>query len=265
MDKNIIACLSPGRSGTELLTRLLALAENALSVHEPDPTYQHVTESIRANADETETFVRDIKLPAIQATQTPNYIETSHLFGKGPFEAFIKLKVPFRLIILNRDPRDVAKSHWRIKAIPARSDKKQQFLLHPDLPGVLQLPNWKKMSDYQLCLWYALEVERRKPIYAEQCRQNGLCVAEVSLKDLLDFDRFSALIDTLGLSLPDDAQAAHKDITSTKVNAKSKYRSRMSLVPLDKQETQLWDALGVPGADLRKAVADRYEWSTDTA
>lgn len=262
--KNIVTCFSPGRSGTELLAHLLELAENTTSFHEPDPTYQQVTESTRKHYTETEAFVRHVKLPSILSYPYENYVETSHLFAKGPFEAFINLKIPFRMIILNRDPRQVAKSHWRINAVPARSRKKQQFLLHPESPNVMKLPHWQSMTNYQLCYWYCLEIERRKPIYMEMCRANGLPVAEIHLNDLLDFDRFNLMCDELDLRLPAGAKQTHEKITSVRVNKKSKYLPNIPLVPLPKQERQVWDALGPETAELFQSVAKRYDWDIET-
>lgn len=260
MNKNIVMCLSPGRSGTQLLTHLLGLADDTHSVHEPQPTFQAVTEAVRTSPDETLRFVRDTKLPAILSTPEPNYVETSHLFGKGPFEAFVELAVPFRLIILNRQPREVAKSHWRIKAIPARAKKKQQYLLRPDLDGVLPLPGWQKMTDYQLCYWYALEIERRKTLYAETCRTHNIPVVEIHLEELLDFHCVKHLCERLSLRLASDKRQQHATITAEKVNHKPKYWPKLALKPLASQERKVWEALGSEGETLFQDLAQRYDW-----
>ncbi len=260
IDKNIIMCLSPGRSGTKLLTLLLGLADDTCSVHEAEPTFQAVTESVRKSVEDTERFVRDVKLPVILSMAETNYVETSHLFGKGVFEVFIELHLPFRLIILNREPREVAKSLWRIKAIPGRTKKKQHYLLHPAHAGVMKLPHWDRMTNYQLCFWYCLEMERRKELYAAQCRECGIPVVEINLKDLMAFKRLSELCGALNLNLPKFARAAHKKITAKKVNRKARYLPNMSLRPLATQERQVWDALAGEGEQIYTHVSKRYGW-----
>ncbi len=262
MDKNIIMCLSPGRSGTQLLTLLLDLADDTHSVHEPQPTFQAVTEAVRTSPDDTLRFVRDTKLPAILSTPEPNYVETSHLFGKGPFEAFVELGVPFRLVILHREPREVAKSHWRIKAVPARTKRKQQYLLHPGLDGVLQMPGWEQMTDYQLCYWYCLEIERRKALYAEKCRALDLSIAEIHLEELLDFYRVKHLSEQLSLYINSDKRQQHASLTAEKVNHKPKYWPKLTLTPLASQEREVWEAIGPEGEALFQEVAVRYAWES---
>ena len=121
IDKNIIMCLTTGRSGTNLLEKLLALAEDTHALHEPEPGFQHVLENVRHDPSSAVNFVRNRKLPAILAYPETNYAETSHLFGKGFFEAFVDLNIPFRLIILNRDPREVSKRLLRIKTRTIRA------------------------------------------------------------------------------------------------------------------------------------------------
>lgn len=260
-DKNIVMCLSPGRSGTELLSRLLSLAGDTRSVHEPEPTFRAVTEAVRTSPDETLQFVRGIKLPHILSVPETNYVETSHLFGKGPFDAFMETGVPFRLLILNRDPRKVARSHWRIKAVPSRSKKKQCYLLHPGQGNVLKLPGWQKMTDYQLCYWYCLEMERRKERYAAQCRHADVPVTELYLEDILDFDGFDRACADLGLELQSDARQKHAELTSRKINKKEKYLPKLAFRPLCSQEEQVWDALGEEGTRLHRAVSARYGWN----
>ena len=67
------------------------------------------------------------------------------------------------LILLRREPRLIALSNLERYAIPARTRLGLEWLLQPNDPDVLQLPAWRRMSDYQLCFWYALEMERRHP------------------------------------------------------------------------------------------------------
>lgn len=259
-DKNIVMCLSAGRSGTALLAKLMSIAVDTHACHEPAPTFQVVTESVRSSAEETLNFVRDVKLPAIHATSPGNYVETSHLFGKGPFDAFMELDVRFRLLILDRNTRDVARSMWRVKAVPGRSAKRAAFVLHPELPGVIGLDGWRGLSDYQLCFWYCLEIERRKIAYEKRCVEAGLSLSRVSVDALRDFGAFAAVCASLGLSLPPDAIRLHAETVSVMHNTKPGARRLpwQRLRELDRQEAVVWDRLVGDVGELRGAVLARY-------
>ena len=258
-NKNIILCLTTGRSGTTLLTRLLSLAADICSLHEPEPSFNGVIlQLVRSNPDAAVDFVRDHKLPDILARPGHNYAETSHAFGEGFFEAFVSLRIPFRLVILNRDPHLVAKSFWRLNSIPARTTAALRWMLHPEQPGVLHLPQWKRMSDYQLCYWYCLEMERRKSSYAAVCRKSGIPVVEVAIEQLKDWTFFLTMCGELGLTIPTEARTKHAEITARKVHHMSQYWPKLSFVPLRWQEEKVWEALGKEGEELRPIIEARY-------
>ncbi len=218
--KNIIMCVTTGRSGTNLLEKLFALADDTCALHEPEPGFQNVLPAVRQDPDLAVVFVRQYKLPFIAAQPQKNYAETNHVFGKGFFEAFLQIGIPFRTVILDRPPRAVAKSYWRLKTIPHRTKFGFDWLLDPAQAGVTAPQGWEKMSDYQLCFWCCLEVERRKTLYMEECRRSGLPVTEISLHGLKDWEKFQALCAANGLTLPEGAQEKHAAITAHKVNAK---------------------------------------------
>lgn len=256
--KTLTMCLTTARSGTALLASLLALADDVDAQHEAAPDFHEVLPAVREHPEAAVAFVRERKLPRILHCQQPHYVETSHLFGEGFFEAFIALAIPFRLIVLNRDPRCVAESNWRVDAVPGRSKDGLGFLLSPGQSGVMRLPGWEKMSDYQLCYWYALEMERRKTRYAAECARRGWVVAETRLDDLKDWARFRAFCATLGFVVRDVQEAKHARICATRVNPKRKHGRKFSLVPLARQERAVWRALGSQADELRAALVARY-------
>ncbi len=258
-------CVTTGRSGTNLLQELLALADDTSSLHEPEPGFQHVLKDVPGHPEAAISFVRDRKLPDILARPGRNYVETSHVFGKGFFEAFLALNVPFRLIILNRDPRQVAISFRRIRAVPHHTHLGRVWLLQPGQQDVMPLPGWQWMTEYQLTYWYCLEIERRKTLYAEECRKRGIPVVEIHLEQLKDWSRFQELCAACGLTLPDGAQERHAAITAHRVNPKEEWHTRRSRLPYGLQEWIVWKALGSQGPALRRAVRARYGRSGDGA
>lgn len=256
--KNIIMCLTTGRSGTNLLQKLLALTDDTCALHEPEPAFQSALADVSRDPEAAVFFVRNRKLPYILSRTEKNYAETSHVFGKGFFEAFITLEIPFRLIILDREPREVAKSHWRTRIVPRRTRLGREFLLDPAQRDVLSPKRWQLMTNYQLCYWYCLEVERRKTLYMKECRERGIPVVEISLDQLKDWNRFQQLCMTCGLTLPDSAKTAYDGIVADKVNAKSEHLEKSPLIPFAWQEKKVWKALGKEGKALRAEVEARY-------
>jgi len=265
IEKNIIMCLTTGRSGTNLLQELLALAQDICSEHEPAPRFHDVLAEVRHDPMAAISFVRDIKLPDIMARPGANYAETSCLFGKGFFEAFVALGIPFRLIVLNRHPRQVAKSYWRLKAVPARTARGDASLLRPDQPGVIPMPGWQRMSDYQLCFWYCLEIERRKAAYKQECKRIGIPVFETSIEELRDWTRFKSLCEELGLCLAGGVAEEHRNIMAVKVNHIGKSLPRFKFSPFAWEEERVWKALGEQGRVLRAEVETRYRTAAPQA
>lgn len=257
--KSTIMTISTGRSGTGLLTELLGLASDISSVHEPAPTFQDIFEEGMAGPQEALAFTRDTKLPAIAACGTAHYAETSHYFGQGFLDAFMELGTGLKVIVLNREPRGVAKSFERIKCVPVKTAKGRSLMPHPGTCATLPVEGWEDFSDYQLCYWYCLETEMRKEMAKARTAAVGVPLIEVALDELLDFTAFSGMMATLGLRLREDSEARHKEITATKVNRKGKYMPRLRVTGLDGPEAAVWAAVNVRHPELRAAVESRYQ------
>lgn len=251
-------CLTTGRSGTNLLETLLSTAEDTCAVHEPEPAFQHVLPEVKKDPAAAENFVENIKLPDILARPGNHYVETSHLFGKGFFEAFVNISIPFKLIILHRPPREVAKSYWRVKAVPGRTKRGNIYLFHPEQNDVIQLKNWQNFTDYQLCYWYTLEVERRKKLYIDICREKKIPYTEIHMHQLTDWGHFSALCRDCGIPLSKNAEEEHRRLSQTKVNRKAGHWPKIPFIPYSLQESGIWKAIGTEGEALKKEIQMRY-------
>jgi hypothetical protein len=247
--KRLIFTVTTGRSGTGYLSRLLSYLRGVRSEHEPEPRFQVALRRVQRDPKYAQEFWLRHKLPVIAATREPVYAETSHVLCKGFLEALLDLGITPSLIALRRDFRAVALSHLRIGAIPGRTHT--EFHLSPDDPGVLALPHWELRTDYELCYWQCLEIERRSEIYCDLVRSRGGAVSELTLDELRTWAGFRGLRRDLALSRFSGVGAARYVMHSRDVdNAKTKYKRHLGAqVPdvLDALERQVLDAVaGAP-------------------
>ena len=196
----LVFTVTPGRSGTGLLAALLSGLRDTSAHHEPEPHFARSMRSAQLDPDAALEFWEREKLPAIERQPGDTYVETSHLFCKGFLEPLLALgRVP-DLVLLTRPHREVATSLLSLGTVPGRGDKATRFYLQPDDPGVLPLPGWRSLHDYQLCFWYCLEIERRAALYAPMVRERGGRVLQISLDELSTASGFASLLGFLDRS-----------------------------------------------------------------
>jgi hypothetical protein len=235
--RSFVFTVTTGRSGTQLLQQLFSVLPNVDSVHEPEPKFSRVLRQVQETPGYAREFLLTTKLPAIAGHQGQAYVETSHLFCKGFLEPALELGLKFDLVVLRRAARDVARSLYELDTIPARTEWGRSFLLAPTDPGVLSLPGWETMHDYQLCYWYCLEIERRAMLYRSLVVANGGRVAEITFPELLAGE-FPRVVEVLGREIPDDSELATRisEIVSSPVNAKREIKSAKARMPIDDYE-----------------------------
>lgn len=201
--RRIIFTVTAGRSGTAFLSYLMNHIPNVKSFHEPKPQFHEVMRLVQKNIDIAYEFWIDRKLPEIIITeQNSVYVETSHLFCKGFAEPLLNLGFVPDIIILTRPHRQVARSLYQVAAIPGRTERALTWYLSPEDPQVVAPANWQSLTDYQLCYWYCLEIERRSELYASMFSQRGARVARTSIDDIKSVQGFRRLIDDLMLVKP---------------------------------------------------------------
>ena len=161
--------------------------------HEPAPRANFELRPALADPGAGLRWLVTAKLPAIAATGADPYVETSHLYCKGFIELFLALGLRPRFIILRRDASAVARSLYQLSAIPYRTKDGRLVLLDPSDAGTLPFPGWQSAGDYELCYWYALEIERRQAAYREQFLRDGIAYADVWMHDLTQWEPFRAL------------------------------------------------------------------------
>lgn len=199
--KRLIFTVTTGRSGTAYLTAVFGYLKNVDAFHEPKPEYVEVlreSQSCKATADK---FVAEKKLPAIADSPSSVYVETSHLVCKGFLESFLDIGIVPDLVVHRRPMRDISLSLLKMGTIPGRTEKALRFYLQPADPNVLSLPGWEGLTDYQLCYWYCLEIERRAKEYSTLIRRKGGRVVETTLAGLKTEQGLDDLLAGLDLQL----------------------------------------------------------------
>jgi hypothetical protein len=202
MSKFLIFSINPGRCGSGYLTTLLNYHPEVLSLHEPKPDFAEVMRPGQNNPLLLQKFMLEEKLPWIERQPQKFYVETSHLFGKGFFEALDEISEHYGLIIMTRPPRETAKSLLRIGCVPSRSESGIKYLLSPTDQVHLKISRWEHFSDYQLCYWYAMEMLARSRHYSDLATQKGNPVFKTSIVELRKYSHWRKMLSHLGLPNP---------------------------------------------------------------
>ncbi|MFN8641067.1 MAG: hypothetical protein U0802_05170 [Candidatus Binatia bacterium] len=258
--KHLVFTVTAGRTGTTYVTRLGELLPDTVSLHEPQPSYVHFLRQVQRHPHLATRFLLEYKLPFIAELPAARYLETSHLVGKGFLEPLLDLGLRPSVLLLRREPRAIARSLLTRRTVPGRGKLGYKYLVHPGDPGVLPLPGWRTYSDYQLCFWYALEMERRQHVYGELLVGRGCALADASAEELHDPQRFLAVFDTLGLLAPGiDREALlqrHAEVSARLYN----YNRRPPAVVGEPEaaEEAVWRAVAPAAPWLRATIERRY-------
>ena len=257
-EKQLILTVTAGRTGTTFLHQLFKLLPGVDSFHEEEPNYLHVLRRIQTQPAAATRFLREFKLPAIIACKSKTYVETSHLFCKGFLEAMINLGVYPDLILLRRNPRNIAWSLLERLTVPGRTSLGTDYLVCPSDPNTLPLPLWEGLSDYQLCFWYALEIERRQYRYRDYMKRLGSTVFDVTANELNNPDIFLEMADAFSLDIKDRVELVrqHQRVSSRIYNKNlTKIESSFDL---DEAEQVVWQGITHYEPLLRREITDRY-------
>ena len=213
--------ISPGRTGTNTLSHLLDQLPGVRADHEPDPQHRHILRGVEDRRSEDAVgFLAMVKAPAcVWAARSGSYVEASHLYSKGFFEASMALGLRPNLLSVSREPHAVASSLLKINAIPTRS-RADQYLLRPHDSPYLVLDSIAGLSSYQLCLWYALEIELRAELYERVATDLGLTWVAMTVGDMNDLRSMACIAEQLQLASRDSAESALRGVVGARLNAK---------------------------------------------
>ena len=162
------------------------------------------------------------------------------------------------LILLRRPPREVAWSLLERNVVPARTPLGFSYLVEPRDPFVIPLPGWESMSDYQLCFWYAIEIEHRCNRYKEMANSFGMPIAEVTNKELNDWETFSNLLTNLRLPATNAVRQAHARISLERHNPNAVPREMPTIDVLAAREEHVWERISFYDPLLQQDIERRY-------
>lgn len=190
----VVFTITPGRSGSKLLAALSQCISGVQAVHEAPPRMNYVFRGLCSHPPAAGWWLESEMFPAIaQSLRGKVFFETSHLFCKGFIEPTLELGLRPGFVILSRPATQVASSLYAIQCIPERTGTGRLVLLGPTDPGVEAPQHWQDWSDYQLCYWYAKEIERRQADYERWLPTKGCDVFRVQLAELLDLSTLPRL------------------------------------------------------------------------
>ena len=242
--QKLVFTITNGRSGSARLTTLFHAVESITSTHEPHPRFDTLMHAAHRYPMLARGFLRYVKLPAIARLPRPIYVETSHMFGKGYFDALLEIGVPFSLVLLRRNARNVACSMLRLGTIPGKTYWGRRFYMYPSEALFVKLPEATKLTDYQLCYWHALETEARQKAYGERAGARGLTVVDVDTEDLNAPGTFETLLAALGIEANEADLARIDALRGERVNEKTHHPSKAMVMPEDiEAEEAVIDAL----------------------
>jgi hypothetical protein len=258
--KTLIFTVTSGRSGTQTLARIFEAIPEVEAAHEGVPAFQQVMRLALSDPDLARDFLLTRKLPAIAASPKPNYLESSHVFGKGFLLPALKLGLRPQVIFLKRDPRRVALSLERIGATPHRTAGGRSHHLSPADPSLLPVLPWNDFTDYQLCYWYALEAIRRQRIKHDLAVRAGCTCRYLDIAELRTPGDVWSLLAALGVEVDRSAEteAALKTVVGRAFNLKEKKPSlHRSQAELEGQERVVVERVQacLPELNVRQMVA----------
>ena len=205
LPKRLILTISSGRSGTKHLTRILGTLPSVGALHEPAPNFLHQMQAAQSDSSIADQFLEEVKLPWLATIKETIFSEISHLWCKGLLQAWLRrddLPVP-DVVLLDRNLRSVALSIMRLETTPERTHGGREWYIGPSAPtAILKVQDWQNWSDYQLCYWYAMEVEARKVVLGNFIKSKGGRVCRVDINELAKWQGIKRLIGELDLPKP---------------------------------------------------------------
>lgn len=194
---NLFFTVTAGGTGTKTLAKLFRTFPDFFITHQYNyPKANDFKQQITLNPDKCISFWEK-RLDNIKKQKQTNYIETSHIISKGFIEGLFELEIIPNIIILRRNLRQISKFMVYKDIIPNRTETGRTTLFNTYDPGVCIIKKPDLLTDYQLCFWYCIEMEKRALEYKNEVLQKGGKVFETNIVDLTtNIEEINKLIKT---------------------------------------------------------------------
>jgi hypothetical protein len=203
--KRLIFTISSGRSGTRHLTRILGTLPGVGALHEPEPNFLQEMQASQAEFSIAQRFLEEKKLPQLASNKDGIFADISHMWCKGLLQAWLlrdDLPIP-DVVVLDRNLRSVALSILRLETTPERTHGGREWYIGPSAASaILKIKDWENWNNYQLCYWYAMEVEARKATLGRWVESRGGRICRIDITDLRKWKGIQRLIGELELPRP---------------------------------------------------------------
>lgn len=243
--KYLFFTVTTGRSGTRYLSYIFSLLKNFKSEHEAEPAFHTFYRAILNGKLSYREFWIDHKLPYIKSLKENYYSDVSHVACKGFFESIIELGVKPSFIILKRNNREVAKSLLSLGTIPVRTNAGMTYLSSPLDKYTLRVNGtYEDLTDYQLCYWYTLDIDKRTAHYQDYFEKHNCKYAFLSFDELIHGDPLKKLKESI--DLPNLSVTGYLKYLKNKGkiwNRKSHSKRHIENIDWDKEESELMKRL----------------------
>ncbi|HEX5171546.1 MAG TPA: hypothetical protein VFW11_20350 [Cyclobacteriaceae bacterium] len=238
--KKLLFSVTTGRSGTNYLSFLLSLLKDTRSEHEGKPGFHEYYRDILQGKYTFNEFWLKKKLPYIaNEIEEGYYADVSHVACKGFLEPLLELGIKPSFVLIKRNNRDVAKSLLQLNTIPLRTNLGLTYLNSPSDPGVLKLVcNYEELTDYQLCFWYTLEMDRRLSFYKQYFIDQGCPYVYITFEELIGGEGITKIRKELDLP-PMSVLGWLRFLRNKKAPLNDKKASKRNLIPVDFDEEEI--------------------------
>ena len=226
--RRFVFTITPGRTGTRYLAELFQANAPFAVVHHELIGHSawgldtpEISNSIEFNMHGNTSKVREFwakKFGRVAQTETPLYVETSHLLAKAGLMENIDIlreKGEVYIVLLRRDPVKTVVSFLDRMAFVDYGAKLLWYLDEGYSKNLIDGNAFRKLGQVGLCIWYYYEMLARGYFYRELLKgREGLTFVTANLETITSAKGASAFLSQSGLEvdpgsvrIPDKANA----------------------------------------------------------
>lgn len=211
--RRLVFAISPGRSGSAFLARLIDASANASAVHEPRPRmnggFLHGLSEERLAATYERRRIKIVQLlRALRALPAGHaYAETSHMFVKTFYDVVLDFFPDVRVVHLRRSTPAVIRSFAQLGYIDTVSTHWRHWMHDPydSQPLVAPAVDETEADAFDRIIAYLIDIEARAGLLRE--RYPGTAVIPARLETIGEPEGARALLEALDLEWTEAAAA----------------------------------------------------------